>query len=74
MCRWRLECALRLYEQAQVTRERAAELAGVSIYEVMDALRECGAAAQCTLEGLRENLALCNHVGKRARSERGGEV
>lgn len=58
MRRWRLERALRLYEQGQVTKERAAELADVSIYEVMDALRERGAAAQYTLEELHEDLVL----------------
>jgi len=57
MRRWRLERALRLYEQGQLTKERAAELAGVSIYEVMDALRERGAAAQYTIAELQEDLA-----------------
>jgi predicted HTH domain antitoxin len=38
--------------------ERTAELAGVSIYEVMDGVRECSAAAQYTLEELHEDPAL----------------
>jgi len=64
MRQWRLERALRLYEQGQVTRERAAELAGVSIYEVMDALRERGTSAQYTLGDLHEDLVLLQHRGQ----------
>lgn len=63
MRRWRLERALRLHQQGQVTKERAAELADVSIYEVMDALRERGAAAQYTIAELREDLALLRGRG-----------
>ena len=47
---WRLENALRLYQEGRITKARAAEIAGVSIYEVMDALRQRGLQAQYTLE------------------------
>lgn len=47
---WRLEHALRLYQEERVTKARAAEIAGISIYEVMDALRQRGLQAQYTLE------------------------
>ena len=47
---WRLEYALRLYQEGRITKARAAEIAGVSIYEVMDALRQRGLQAQYTLE------------------------
>jgi predicted HTH domain antitoxin len=56
--RWRLERALHLYEQGQITKERAAEMAGVSIYDILDALRQRGTLAQYSLEELREDLAL----------------
>lgn len=56
--RWRLEHALHLYEQGQITKERAAEMAGVSIYDILDELRRRGTVAQYSLEELREDLAL----------------
>jgi predicted HTH domain antitoxin len=56
--RWRLEHALRLYQQGQITKERAAEMAGVSIYDILDELRQRGTVAQYSLEELREDLAL----------------
>ncbi len=56
--RWRLAHALRLYEQGQITKERAAEIAGVSIYDILDALRQRGTVAQYSLEELREDLTL----------------
>jgi len=56
--RWRLEQALQMYRRGQITKERAAELAGVSIYDIMDELRQRGTVAQYTLEELREDLAL----------------
>jgi len=56
--RWRLGHALRLYEQGQITKERAAEMAGVSIYDILDELRQRGTVAQYSLEELSEDLAL----------------
>ena len=56
--RWRLDHALRLYEQGQITKERAAEIARVSIYDILDALRQRGTMAQYSLEELREDLTL----------------
>ena len=56
--RWRLEHALRLYQQGQITKERAAEMAGVSIYDILDELRQRGTVARYSLEELREDLAL----------------
>ena len=58
---WRLKHALKLYEKGQVTKERAAEMAGVSIYDIMDELRRQGTLAQYSLEDLREDLALIQH-------------
>jgi len=56
--RWRLEHALRLYQQGQITKERAAEMAGVSIYDILDELRQRGTVARYSLEELREDLTL----------------
>jgi len=56
--RWRLEHALHLYEDGQLTKEQAAELAGVSIYDILEALRRRGTMVQYSLEELREDLAL----------------
>ncbi|MBI4673245.1 MAG: UPF0175 family protein [Chloroflexi bacterium] len=36
---WRLRYALRLYREDRITKERAAELAGVSLYEILDLAR-----------------------------------
>ncbi|MFQ6057257.1 MAG: UPF0175 family protein [Anaerolineae bacterium] len=56
--RWRLAHALRLYEQGKITKERAAEMAGVSIYDILDELRQRGTVAQYGLKELREDLTL----------------
>ena len=56
--RWRLEHTLRLYQQGQITKERAAEMAGVSIYDILDELRQRGTVARYSLEELREDLTL----------------
>lgn len=56
--RWRLEHALRLYQQGQITKERAAEIAGVSIYDILDELRQRGTVARYSLDELREDLTL----------------
>jgi predicted HTH domain antitoxin len=56
--RWRLEHALRMYEAGRITKERAAEMANVSIYDILDELRQRGTVARYSLEELREDLAL----------------
>lgn len=56
--RWNLEQALEMYKRGQITKERAAEIAGVSIYDIMDELRQRGAVTQYALEELREDLGL----------------
>lgn len=56
--RRRLEHALHLYQQGHITKERAAEIAGVSIYDMLDELRRRGTVAQYNLDELREDLAL----------------
>jgi predicted HTH domain antitoxin len=57
--RWRLERALRLYHDGQITKERAAEKAGVSLYELMDLARERGIPAPLDVaEAVEEVKAL----------------
>ena len=36
---WKMASALRLYRDDRITKERAAEMAGVSLYEILDAVR-----------------------------------
>ena len=36
---WKVACAPRLYREDRITKERAAEIAGVSVYEIFDAVR-----------------------------------
>jgi len=54
--RWRLNHALTLYEQGQITKGRAAEMADVSIYDVLDELRLRGRVSNYTLDDLQEDL------------------
>ena len=55
---WKLDHALNLYLKRQITKARAAEIAGVSIYDVLDALRQGNAPAQYTLDALQEDLQM----------------
>ena len=61
--RWRLEHALTLYERGQISKGRAAEIAGVSIYDILDAVRQRGTGAQYSLDELREDLELLGPAG-----------
>ena len=54
--RWRLNHALTLYEKGQITKGRAAEMADVSIYDVLDELRLRGRVSHYTVEDLQEDL------------------
>lgn len=40
--RWKLERAIKLYQEGRVTMARAAEIAGVSLYEMMDIIHQRG--------------------------------
>lgn len=63
--RRKLEQALMLYREDRITKERAAELAGVSLYELMDLVRERGISAHLDVtEALEEVKALVRrHTG-----------
>lgn len=53
---WKLDHALKLYREGRVTTARAATLAGLSVYEFIDVLREKRVPAQYTIEDLRADL------------------
>ena len=52
---WKLEHALREYQEGRVTMWKAARYAGVSLREMMDLAAKKGVAMQYTLEELRED-------------------
>jgi predicted HTH domain antitoxin len=55
--RWRLEVAISACHRGEITKARAAELAGISIYEFMDDVRRRRAAPSYSLEELRADLS-----------------
>lgn len=55
--RARLEYAAESYRQQEVTLERAAELAGVSIYDMMTHLRQQGIPRPSHIEEMRADVA-----------------
>ena len=54
--RWRVEDAIAACQRGEITKARAAELAGVSIYDIMDEVRQRGAAPSYSLDELRQDL------------------
>ena len=54
--RWKLEHAIKLYREGHVTKERAAEIAEVSLYEMLDAIRQRGVPSHYTLEDAIEDI------------------
>ena len=46
--RWKLEQAISRYQQGEISLERAAEEAGVSLYDMMDELGQRGVALDST--------------------------
>jgi predicted HTH domain antitoxin len=53
---WKLEHALELYREGRISKARAAEIAGVSIYEMMDLVRERSIPLQYSLEEAMEDI------------------
>jgi predicted HTH domain antitoxin len=66
---WRLEQAIRRYQQEQVSLERAAADAGLTLYEMMDELRRRGIAldqttpaeARTEIQALLEEIAAASN-------------
>jgi predicted HTH domain antitoxin len=53
---WKLKKALSKYTEGEVTLPRAAEIAELSIWEIMDEVTKRGIKAQYSLEDLEEDL------------------
>jgi len=57
--RWRLEHVLNLYREGRITKERAAEMAGITLYEFLELARERGIPAPLSVaEALEEVKAI----------------
>ena len=54
--RWKVEDAIAACLRGDITKARAAELAGMSVYEVMDEVRRRGAPPSYTLDELSQDL------------------
>ena len=54
---WKVEAAIAACRRGEITKARAAELAGISIYEIMDVVRLRGAAPSYSLDELRADLS-----------------
>ncbi len=53
---WKLTYALRLYREDRITKERAAEIAGVSLYEIIDAARQQGIPPRLSMNETLEEI------------------
>ncbi len=58
---WKLRKALESYREGSVTLSRAAEIAGVSIWEIIDILEKRKIPAQYDLEDFEEDLKALEH-------------
>jgi predicted HTH domain antitoxin len=69
--RYRLRMAADAYRDGKVTTERAAVMAGVSVHEMIEALRREGIPSQLGLEDLRrESAAMLRKAGKEELADR----
>ena len=61
--RWKLNHAIQLYQEGRVTKARAAEMAGISLYDMMDILRERAIPMRYSLdEALEDMKAMLNEA------------
>jgi len=58
---WKLQKALESYREGQVTLSRAAEIAGISVWEMIDVIREKKISLQYDIEDLEEDLKALEH-------------
>jgi predicted HTH domain antitoxin len=56
--RWRLERAIRLYHEGQITKARAAEMVGVPLYDMHDLIRQRHIPFHHSLDETREHMQL----------------
>jgi len=55
---WKLEYALRLYERDEVTKERAAEIAGVPLYDMLDIIQQRKIPSHYSLDDALEDIKM----------------
>jgi len=58
---WKLQKAIGSYREGLVTLSRAAEIAGISVWEMIDALAEKKVQAQYDVEDFEEDLKVIKH-------------
>ena len=56
--RWKVDDAIAACIRGDITKARAAELASMSVYDIMDEVRRRGAPPSYTLDELRQDLKL----------------
>lgn len=56
--RWKKDDAIAACQRGEITKARAAELAGMSVYDVIDEVRRRGAPPSYTLDELSQDLKL----------------
>ncbi len=56
--RWKKDDAIAACQRGEITKARAAELAGMSVYDIMDEVRRRGAPPSYTLDELSQDLKL----------------
>ena len=56
--RWKMDDAIAACQRGDITKARAAELAGMSVYDVMDEVRQRGTPPSYTLDELSQDLKL----------------
>ncbi len=55
---YRLDRAMRLYTEGRISKARAAEMSGVSIYEILDEVDRRGLRSPYTVQDAREDLEI----------------
>ena len=70
--RYRLDHAVRLYSEARTSKARAAELAGVSIYDLTDEVERRGLRSPYAVADVRDDLELLRkRYGLKSRARKG---
>jgi len=63
--RQRLRMAIQMYKDGKITTERAAQMAEVSIHEMIESLRREGVPSQFTTQDIRQDaVSLLRRMGK----------
>jgi predicted HTH domain antitoxin len=63
--RYKMEMAIDMYKDGKLSTEKAAQTAGVSVYEMIERLRREGVPTHLTLEEIREEtVGLLKRIGR----------